>query len=733
MFKRLLFLAFLSGAGGLAYEVIYARLVSYYIGDIFYILFTVLVTVFLGLAFGYFFANKFVRYLWLVEIALGVYALASAYFFSTFSIKGLSTFSDFFSNDILLVIVSFIFIFIPMFLSGFSVPIFSRYISLDKQDKQKSFSIVYGLYALGSVLFIFLIEFLFIPSLGIVQTLYISSIISIFVGIVLFIQKNKLKIKENLLKKKVFILIPFVVGVLSTMFQYYYLELTFKFVGPSISNFSFTIASAILGISLGTFLFYKSKINYKKFLAFGSIIGALPFLFLTPLAYSWSHILNYFSSLDTSLNAIFIIIISLPMFIVFGAFIPIYARKKENGEIENILFCNALGNAFGIILAGIILFSWLELSSIIVIICILFLLLIIKNLKKTQILIHLIVPILLILFWPFIELDTGSIYVARDSNHLNDTRENVEIVTKIRSLGNETIIARNKIKDSYSLIHSGYTTLNFTKNNKTIYRQSALGIFSGIYENQLEKALVIGLGSGTAHSGIADIYEYTKVFEINPLMLDITKYFAKENRNLLDRSDIEIVIADGFLATALEKDNTYDFILGASSLPTYYSANKLFTEEYFEISKSKLKENGIFGIWYDGRYNQEAIDILFTTLSSVYNECDVYFLAGSYYVVFCSDNLKESNGENIDFKSNFSKMIFEKAKYLKLFSFSNGDYLIDSKINTLDNPLLLYDVKNRYFTPEIGRLHWDNTINKAIERGGKEVCDAMNFFSYIDC
>ena len=75
---QLLALAFLSGVCGIAYELVYARLLTTYLGDMFHVAAAILATFLLGIAVGARVAHRFARFLWAIEIAIGGYALAIA-------------------------------------------------------------------------------------------------------------------------------------------------------------------------------------------------------------------------------------------------------------------------------------------------------------------------------------------------------------------------------------------------------------------------------------------------------------------------------------------------------------------------------------------------------------------------------------------------------------------------------------------------------------------------------
>src|SRR5262245_33888568 len=65
-------LLLLSGTCGLAYEVLYPRTLSNFIGDQFTVSASILLTFMLGIGLGTLYAHRLWRWLWLIEAAVGV-------------------------------------------------------------------------------------------------------------------------------------------------------------------------------------------------------------------------------------------------------------------------------------------------------------------------------------------------------------------------------------------------------------------------------------------------------------------------------------------------------------------------------------------------------------------------------------------------------------------------------------------------------------------------------------
>ena len=73
--SALLWLAVLSGMGGIAFEVLYLRHLSTLLGDMFYVHAALLSTFLIGGGLGAKAASRWRRWLWAFEILTGMYAL----------------------------------------------------------------------------------------------------------------------------------------------------------------------------------------------------------------------------------------------------------------------------------------------------------------------------------------------------------------------------------------------------------------------------------------------------------------------------------------------------------------------------------------------------------------------------------------------------------------------------------------------------------------------------------
>jgi spermidine synthase len=114
--------------------------------------------------------------------------------------------------------------------------------------------------------------------------------------------------------------------------------------------------------------------------------------------------------------------------------------------------------------------------------------------------------------------------------------------------------------------------------------------------------LVIGLGSGiTVGAAARHPVDRIDVAEIEPAVVEASRLFARTHGNALDNPVVRTVLADGrnFLLTTTRR---YDVIIAAPSNPWISGLAGLFSTEYFDLARHRLKPGGMMIQWVQG-YN----------------------------------------------------------------------------------------------------------------------------------
>jgi spermidine synthase len=109
---------------------------------------------------------------------------------------------------------------------------------------------------------------------------------------------------------------------------------------------------------------------------------------------------------------------------------------------------------------------------------------------------------------------------------------------------------------------------------------------------------VVGLGTGIT-AGTVTLYpevEQVNVIEIEPAMVEGSRWFARYNHRVHDHRKVNIRVADGRLHLMLSSGK-YDVITSEPSNLWIAGIANLFTREFFELGARALRPDGIFAQW----------------------------------------------------------------------------------------------------------------------------------------
>ena len=184
----------LAGFSSLVYEIAWTRVLSLLIGSSTYAFSMMLAAFILGLAIGSTVCAKFVdrisnplRALAVIEVVVGLSALAMVPVFGSLPFVIASMITRFMGSFWQLQIAEFFIIFlmmlIPTLLMGAAFPIANRIIAYRDEKIGRTVGTVYGANTIGTIIGSFVGGFVFIPLLGIQNTIFTAAAINIAVGI----------------------------------------------------------------------------------------------------------------------------------------------------------------------------------------------------------------------------------------------------------------------------------------------------------------------------------------------------------------------------------------------------------------------------------------------------------------------------------------------------------------------------------------------------------------------
>ena len=270
------FLVLLSGFCGISYEVLYARILSNFIGDQFLVSASILLTFMLGIGFGTLYAHRLWRWLWLVEGGIGVFGAAFA--LGSGRVEEWYYAASALSRDMGgSMLVCFILLSAPAFLIGCSLPLFAGY--LNRLGGGRVFARAYMIYNFGAALTVLLIEFWLLRELGIRATVLAMAALNGFISLCLLLGFRELRVAppaalEPFPVPRRHLLALAAASVGSAVFQLLMIKIAESFLGPFRETFAIVLALVLLGIATGSAITSRWRVNFG-WLLFAGLLGLL--------------------------------------------------------------------------------------------------------------------------------------------------------------------------------------------------------------------------------------------------------------------------------------------------------------------------------------------------------------------------------------------------------------------------------------------------------------------------
>jgi spermidine synthase len=130
---------------------------------------------------------------------------------------------------------------------------------------------------------------------------------------------------------------------------------------------------------------------------------------------------------------------------------------------------------------------------------------------------------------------------------------------------------------------------------------------------------VLGLGTGISAAAVARYpVSSIDIFDIEPGGREAARFFEAENRSLLSDPRVRLTAADGRNAL-LASDRTYDVIVCDPSDVWVAGVGTLFTREFYELARSRLRPGGVISQWWHTHaLAPEQLRLMVATFRSVF-------------------------------------------------------------------------------------------------------------------
>ncbi len=664
---------------------------------------------------------------------------------------------------ILKLLVSVAMLLPPTILMGGTLPILVRFISRRLNESGRNVALLYFLNSLGAVLGSAFAGFFLIRMIGLRATILSAAVFSLVIGFIALVASMlrttatvEERLDESSEEEHAFtrtevvaaIAVAGISGMAAMIYEVTWVRLLIPVLGSSTYSFSLMLVGFISGITLGSLIVssaVRSSRGLVRMLAFCQLAIAAAMLITVPLYaripyafWKTSTVLahtDYAYPVFLSFQFLFVLLIMIVPTIFLGMSLPLATRIAVRGidvlgrSVGNVFAVNTLGTVVGSLGAGLVLIPSIGVRQTI----------------ETGI---------------FLNLLAGSIFIwiGREIN----TRQKIAIsavggMTLVLSLfflpdwGTGSMLAgvfrqvnsRIEPPKTYAAFSEavGQTEVLYYREGSTatvgvVQGQTSAGpqnilIINGkadassrgdlatqvtlaqlplLLHPQPERVLIVGLGSGiTLGSALRHPLDRVDCIEISPEVVEASSYFdGVSGAPLRDpRTALHVEDALAFLKLT---DHRYDVIISEPSNPWIAGIGNLFTTEFFEACKVRMRPDGLMVQWFHlYEMNDELFRMVLRTYKQSFPCMTVWQSLGNDVVLLGSAHPVEPNDERIaaalndpNIRDDLARIgITDIADLLSLHMLSDSAvtaYAGVGEFNTEDHPRLEYEAPRAFFT-----------------------------------
>ena len=756
------FLFFLSGITALTYEIVWTRMLTLVFGHTVFSVSVVLAAFMAGLGFGsYLFGHAIDKlsanstdssstallvYGWieiLIFVSGGLLSLIFANFAEVYSL-----FHSFLPEspalqNFLRVVFSFTLMLIPTTFMGATLPLISKYCVTDDKRIRKQVSLLYALNTLGAAFGCLITGFFLMGAFGVLQTVLMAATGNLIIGIsALSIYKENGGIVKFSLPKirlprmgwtpeqKFWMGISFICGFTALAYEVLWTRLLVFSIASTVYSFSMMLTVFLLGIFLGSLLLipFSSKIKNSHTIlmvlqggigiyVIGSIYGIESILSPPWNAYNLGNpamaFWNYFRD-----SAALMLVPTLLLGMCFPLLIQLIANKHENiGQATGQIYAaNTMGAIFGSLFSGFLFlphFGSQASLALLATINLFIMVLLFRTSGYLTLTIRKAMTMVFVALILFINMsipnDLFNSFFMRDSAG----KRNINKLIYFEEGLSDTVAV---FKDEYGLLDPSAKRLitnGISMSASNMIATRYMKLFAHVPILLVDKpddVLVVCFGTGQT-TGAAGIHPRVKTvdsLELSSSVINAGKMFADQNHDVLSNPKVNFVIQDG-RNHLLTTHKFYDVITSEPPPPRTAFTVNLYTKEYYELQKRKLKPGGISAQWIPlHSQGEEEVAMHFKTFQSVFPYTMGWLSVANEILIIGSDQpIKiDFNKLNERLQEPEIKKALKDIEIPDIFSFLSNIWLLNEQVVKLGEgyPLITDNHPAIEFYLELGNV-----------------------------
>ena len=675
-----------SGATGLAYELLWTRLLSLSFGSTTLSFSTILAVFFGGMALGSWLAGRIAHRLKRPARAYGLMEAALA-------VLGLVTYPAMLSLDRILawvgpeagfsiglarVLISGVLLAAPTVLMGATLPVVARAVIRSDDSIGRGTALIYGLNTLGAFLGTYVVTFHLLPGLGIFKTMLLTVVTNAAVAVCATVVDRRAVASgaEGAIVApgsgslggaagaasvaRIGALLTFLNGFALISLEVVWTRTFAALLKGTIYGLGAVLMAVLAGIGLGSFAWSRlarqarhPAVAYVVLQSVTVLSVAVVFWYFTPLAYLL-EVLSANKGLASQHYQLMAVIACLivPAF-CSGASLPLLVQLVENrasrssAALGSLLAANTLGAIAGSLMTGFVLIPAIATpGSVTLAITLLAMSALLASVLlchgRSRLVAGTIAASTLVVLVNFDGYDNQIVGASRHGSESFEgyvARQELERSRRVFfAEGRDGTIGVNLLGGTLGLQLNGLGQGGRRlEPPHYLFESALLAALPLIHCDNPETAMVVGLGSGVtidalSRSGVAEV----TVLEIEERVARAVEAIW-QGETPLDRPGVRLVVDDArhhLIVNSRDDGERYDIIASMPSHP--WVAPNIFTREFFELAVGNLSERGVFITWFGHEgLDGPTVKSLFRGFAASFPHYFIYQFdaVGAYYLV----------------------------------------------------------------------------------------------------
>lgn len=744
------FCLFASGAAGLAYEVLWTRILGHFFGHTTYALTTVLAGFMGGLALGSRVFGRIsdrvanpLRLYALLEIGIGIFCLAVPHLLFAVRAAYLQWVPHLPSNGFVPTLARFLLalpvLLPPTMMMGGTIPAACRHLVRTAPETGRTVGMAYGVNTLGAAFGALSAGYWLIPAIGVRASNHVGVAVSLLAGAAAFLlaaragpvpaarpgDAEEAMDRPAETGDRLLVAAFAVSGAVVMAFEIVWSRALVLVIGSSTYAYGAILTTFLLGLGLGGVLFARLRLRPSAGL-FGLLqvgIGVAAFLMIP----AFDRLPGVFFALFHSGGGTFAGVLGIQFVIVSamlllptvlsGMTFPCIAglRARRTGsigsELGRLYAWNTVGAIAGSVAAGFLLVPLVGAQKTLALgigtIMLSGTAIVWRSAlswKRTAVAAIAVIAVIAGLHprWDPRMMSSGVFYVAgqfRSADDLFDTR--IREVLYFREGVSSTISVARFDTGVTGLLVNGKVDAN---NGSDMETQVKLANLPLLLHPSPGRIAVIGLGSAVT-VGMATLYDAPSsidVVELEEAVVEASDHFRRENFGALRDSRVRLHIDDAASFIDLAKPG-YDVIVSEPSNPWMAGVGNLYTRDFYRKARNKMAEGAIYCQWLQG-YSLSPADfrLVLRTFLDVFPESTLWTGShGDFLLIGFRDGPPPRlDGRSIDARASRNPRLRSSFRFLgdsptdsvlTSFFLDTGDlraYAGQGELNTDDLPLL---------------------------------------------